>query len=278
MIKYMMNWLSKFSKNRAFIHLSTSIPEEFVRLWEFFKFLGKIYVFFCLFFKIFVLRAEWVETGSMVPTCATNDYVIVSSIAFGFKFANIYIPGFDWRLLEKFSFLIEPKMVYKDPSYGDVVAFLDPSNKDTIYCKRIIACGGDTIQVINGVVHINKKMCNLKYVGPYWYTENEKEHEGSLFKETLPNGLEHEVFFLHNLGDGNWDCTEEMIIPKDHYFMMGDNRQNSLDSRAIVGFVHTNHILGRVVFRLIANGNARSLNPLLIINSMDWKKCFQKII
>jgi signal peptidase I len=272
-------WLSKFSRNRGYALLSQSLPEEFLRIWDFFKFFGKLYIFFSLFFKTFVLRAEWVETGSMVPTCATNDYTIVSTIAFGFKLVNIGIPGFDWRLLEKYPILIEPKMVYQEPTYGDVVAFVDPTNRKAIYCKRIIACGGDRIQVLSGVVHINGKMCNLKYVGPYWYTENEKEYEGSLFKETLPNGLEHELIFKFNLGDGDWDYTEEMIVPKDHYFMMGDNRHNSLDSRAIIGFVHKNHILGRVIFRLLANGNAKSiLNPFLFINSMNWNKCFQKII
>lgn len=136
------------------------------------------------------------------------------------------------------------------PERGDVVVFKYPGDNKTDFIKRVIGLPGDTVQMKGGRLFINGKMVEREEVGKYTideytvipttYTE---------YTETLPNGKKHRILELSD--DKSVDDTIEFKVPERHYFMMGDNRDNSNDSRKDVGFVPFENIEGKARFYFI---------------------------
>jgi signal peptidase I len=147
-----------------------------------------------------------------------------------------------------------------------------------MYNKRIIGCPGDKIQITNGVLIINGKTVQLEYEGEYSIIENEKIVTGECYTETLPNGHKHRVLYNYKLGHGSFDNSEEFTVPEGHYFMMGDHRQSSLDSRLLIGYIKENNIVGKVVMIAVSNGNVNVLNITKLINSMRLKDFFRFVV
>jgi signal peptidase I len=179
-----------------------------------------------------------IPSGSMLPTLQIGDYLFVSKRDYGYS---------------KYSFPfgvipIEDRIWNGDhvPARGDVVVFKLPSDNRTDYIKRIIGLPGDQIEVVNGRLVMNGQTVPREPVG------NERVDNGGgmtvtvmRYIETLPGGVMHDIYELSDAAP--LDNFGPVTVPAAHYFMMGDNRDNSRDSRVMdfVGFVPARNIVGR---------------------------------
>jgi len=178
-----------------------------------------------------------IPSGSMIPTLLVGDYLFVSKPSYGFSrhslpFSLPLIPG---------------RILYESPKRGDVFVFKTPADNKTDFIKRLIGLPGDAIQVVNGVLHINGKAVVRRRIEDYVDTDSYgNSRRVPRFIETLPNGVKHEI--LEADGDtGRLDNTKIFTVPKDYFFAMGDNRDNSSDSR-VFGFVPKVNLVGRAEF------------------------------
>ena len=185
-----------------------------------------------------------IPSGSMKPTLLIGDYLFVNKYSYGYsKFSIPFSPDlFSGRIWED------------KPERGDIAVFKLPSNTDIDYIKRVIGLPGDKIQVIEGVLHINGTAVKRERKGTYKDDESFRNSEVPIYVETLPNGVSYDTLDLSPRSEG--DNTKVFEVPKGHYFMMGDNRDNSLDSRFDVGFVPFENFVGpaSMVFFSVKNG------------------------
>lgn len=181
-----------------------------------------------------------IPSGSMVPTLLVGDYLFVSKFAYGY---SRYSLPFGVPLLPK------ERVLFTEPERGDVAVFKLPSDNSTDFIKRIVGMPGDRIQVINGILHINGDAVERKPVDDFIYERNPGQFSRmNQYLEVLPNGREHLIVEQSDEQPGS-DNTKEFTVPEDHYFMMGDNRDNSNDSRfGSVSFVPRENLVGRAEF------------------------------
>ncbi len=185
-----------------------------------------------------------VPSPSMVPTLLVGDELIGSKFAYGFSKYSLplgVVPGVSGRLFDK------------PPERGDVIVFRLPRDPATTYVKRLIGLPGDRIQMKEGRLYINDVQVPRRPAGTF---------EGSnLYLETLPTadgkGREHEMIEISDTD--RYDDTPVYLVPDKHYFMMGDNRDNSLDSRISpaeggVGYVPEENLVARAD-RLLLSSN-----------------------
>jgi signal peptidase I len=178
-----------------------------------------------------------IPSGSLVPTLLIGDYLFVSKYAYGYSKHSIPFspPIFSGRILSS------------EPKRGDIAVFKLPKDGSTDYIKRVIGLPGDRIQMIDGILNINGQAVKRQRIADY----ETQDPWGKVVKvpqylETLPNGVTHVV--IERDGDkGYWDNTYVYQVPAGHFFMMGDNRDNSTDSRdeASVGYVPFENFVGR---------------------------------
>jgi len=185
-----------------------------------------------------------IPSGSMKPTLLVGDYLFVSKYTYGYsRYSFLFgFPPFSGRIWES------------PVERGDVAVFRKPPENKVDYIKRIVGLPGDRIQVISGILHINGEAVGRERVEDFLEEYGDKT---SQFIETLPNGRKHRI--LETRGDnGPADNTEEFVVPEGHYFAMGDNRDNSADSRADVGFVPAENLVGRAeILFFSTDGSAR---------------------
>lgn len=181
-----------------------------------------------------------IPSGSMVSTLLVGDYLFVSKFAYGY---SRYSLPFGLPLLPP------DRVFFTEPERGDVAVFKLPSDNSTDFIKRIIGLPGDTVQVINGILHINGTAVERKKIDDFIYEQNPGQFSRmSQYLEVLPNGREHLIVEQSDNQLGS-DNTPEFKVPEKHYFMMGDNRDNSNDSRFDgVGFVPRENLVGRAEF------------------------------
>ena len=190
-----------------------------------------------------------IPSGSMIPTLLVGDYLFVSKFSYGYsRFSLPFgLPLFSGRIF------------FHPLERGDVVVFKLPTDNSTDYIKRVIGLPGDTIQMKQGELFINDKEVPRKPIEDYMYQEG----DGVLvpmkqYIETLPNGRQHRIIKIGN--DGPLDNTPEYHVPSGDYFMMGDNRDNSQDSRVLsaVGYVPAENLIGKAQFIFFStDGTAR---------------------
>jgi signal peptidase I len=174
-----------------------------------------------------------IPSGSMKPTLLVGDYLFTSKYAYGYSKHSLPFspPLFGGRVLEDL------------PERGDVVVFKLPSDGRTDYIKRVVGLPGDRVQMRDGVLYINDEAVRRERVGSF-VDEGEGGRELARYVETLPNGRQYEV--LDMIPNGPYDTTRVFEVPEDHLFVMGDNRDNSMDSRTrFVGFVPVENLVGR---------------------------------
>lgn len=204
-----------------------------------------------LFVRTFAYEPFNIPSGSMKPTLLVGDYLFVSKFSYGYSKHSLpfSLPLFNGRVWASL------------PERGDVAVFKLPSDNRTDYIKRIVGLPGDRMQVIDGVLHINDVPVELTSAGDFideqYFDRRMGEQKVAMFKETLPNGREH--FVLDMTKSGRLDNTGVFQVPEGHLFAMGDNRDNSQDSRARnVGFVPIENLVGRADFLLFSVNGAAS--------------------
>ena len=193
----------------------------------------------------------YIPSSSMEPTLLVGDRIFVSKYTYGYS---------------KHSFPFSPNITNKrffskSPKRGDLVVFKTPADNRTDYIKRLIGLPGDTIQFVGGSLIINnkeilrKKIENIKIIrcGNFLLETN-------TFIETLPNGVEHLVTYKKK---GSLQNTKIFKVPANHYFLLGDNRDCSKDSRYLdsVGYVNILNLVGEA--KLIFFSNDTNLSSLI---------------
>ena len=189
-----------------------------------------------LLVRIFLFQPFNIPSGSMIPTLLVGDYLFVSKYSYGYsRYSFPFGPN-----------LFSGRIWAKEPERGDVVVFKLPRDNETDYIKRVIGLPGDEIQMIHGVLHINGETVKKERVDDFVMRDPEgRERHMARYMETLPNGVTYPVLDLVNEGIG--DNTDVYKVPENHFFMMGDNRDNSTDSRFLseVGYVPFENLVGR---------------------------------
>lgn len=236
-------------------------------------------VFRTLFFQPF-----WIPSGSMKETLLIGDFLFVNKMVYGYSYAScpsIVVPSIGIDIdAEDICGVFDgdnTRLLGGTPQHGDVVVFRHPvSGRD--YIKRLIGLPGDTVQVKDGIVILNGEPLAQEPAGTFSEPmerqgpqglvprcENGPVGEGgtctkSRFTETMPNGVSYTVLNMANQGSDN---TNVYQVPEGHYFFMGDNRDNSSDSRFSqlaggVGFVPYENLIGRAD-RIMFSSAGRSM-------------------
>jgi signal peptidase I len=189
-------------------------------------------ILIALVIRSFLYEPFRIPSGSMIPSLLVGDYLFVSKYSYGYsRYSFPFSPGlFSGRILEG------------TPKRGDVVVFRQPPHPETDFIKRIVGLPGDHIQMKGGILYINDVAVVRGKIADY---VDEQGHSYVQYIETLPNGVKHRIIEMQG-DDGGLDNTDVFIVPPDHYFAMGDNRDDSSDSRTdVVGYVPAENLVGR---------------------------------
>lgn len=225
-------------------------------------------VLIALFVRTIFAEPFSIPSGSMIPTLLVGDYLFVSKMSYGYSKHSmpLSIP------------LIKGRIFYEEPKRGDVIVFKMPSDNRTDYIKRLIGLPGDKIQVKEGRLFINGNMVERRDESEYVMRDpSGKALRFKKFTEVLPEGTSHLI--IEASDDASFDNTEEFTVPEDHFFMMGDNRDNSLDSRSIkVGFVPKVNLVGKAKFLFFSNdGSAAWWQIWKWPMAVRWSRLFNGI-
>ena len=220
-----------------------------------------------------LVRTFWIEpykipSGSMYPTLEVGDFLFISKYTYGYSRHSFpfSFPKFEGRFWDD------------KPNRGDVVVFKYPGDNSTDFIKRVVGLPGDKIQVKEGRLYINGVPNKREYVSNYIISNIIYPVEFNKYKETNPEGKEYEIIELSDNVKGV-DNTIEFNVPEGHYFMMGDNRDNSNDSRKDVGFVPYDNITGKARFLFYSHdGSQKWYNPVTWLKAIRWNRIFNKII
>ena len=195
--------------------------------------------FFPVILIVLILRSFLVEpfripSGSMLPTLEVGDFILVNKFTYGIR-----LPVTDYKILQM-----------GEPARGDVVVFRYPKDPSTDYIKRVVGLPGDHVEYRDKTVYVNGEPMSKEYVGPYMGSNTGMPLSGIQRMQENLDGVQHDILIEHNKPriDGG------MIVPQGHYFVMGDNRDNSNDSR-YWGTVEEKYLVGQA-FMIWMNFNS----------------------
>lgn len=202
-------------------------------------FSGWKFLFLILFLPFFIRSLLWepfsIPSGSMHPNLLVGDQLFVSKYSYGFSkysFILFETPFFSGRIF------------YAPPERGDIAVFKSPTKPDVDLIERLIGMPGDRLQVKKGILHINGQAIEREAVGDYKIEGSKKTYKR--YSETLPNGRQYHI--LEEFDTGPMDNTQVFVVPAGHFFGMGDNRDNSSDSRYLdnVGYIPMENLVGKL--------------------------------
>ena len=208
-----------------------------------------------LVIRTFLFQPFNIPSGSMKATLLVGDYLFVSKYSYGYSHYSIPLspPLFSGRIFGS------------EPNRGDVVVFRLPKDDSTDFIKRVIGLPGDRIQVKEGLLYINDKPVERERLSDFIGEDpcgSEATARVKRWRETLPNGVS---YVTNDFGpDGDLDNTDVFVVPEHHYFMMGDNRDNSSDSRVSpeaggVGYVPAENLEGKAEVILLSWSKGASI-------------------
>ncbi len=206
----------------------------------------------------------------MMPTLLVGDYLFVSKFSYGYsKYSLPFSAG-----------LPDGRIFWHPPRRGDVVVFKKPPQNRIDYIKRVVGLPGDRIQVIHGILYINGKPVKRRRIADFVG----HDARGDIIREpqyieTLPNGVKNKILGYYG-DDGPEDNTQVYVVPPGHYFMMGDNRDNSEDSRYlnVVGYVPAENLIGKAdVIFFSTNGTASLWEPWKWPWAIRYDRLFERI-
>lgn len=202
--------------------------------------------------RTFLFQPFNIPSGSMKPTLLVGDYFFVSKYAYGYS-------RLTWPLSWPFSPPNAGRFWSAEPTRGDVVAFALPKDTATVYIKRVVGLPGDRIQMKAGVLFINDiavVRARLSDAIGLHACDDAPDERVKRWRETLPNGVSYET--LDCVDNGYFDNTNVYTVPAGQYFMLGDNRDNSSDSRvqSAIGYIPGENLIGRagMIFYSFAGG------------------------
>ena len=216
-----------------------------------------------------IIQPFYIPSSSMEPNLLVGDRIFVSKFSYGYsKHSFPFSPNFSNK-----------RFLSKEPTQGDLVVFKTPSDNRTDYIKRLIGLPGDEIQFINGELFINKIKIKRKKIDNIFQIRcGNFLLETNTYIETLPNGKEHLVTYNKK---GSLQNTKIYKVPNNHYFLMGDNRDCSKDSRYLeeVGYVKKLNLVGKA--KIIFFSNDTKKNSMLkfwnIHKSFRIERTFQRL-
>ena len=197
-----------------------------------------------VFIRTFLFQPFNIPSASMEATLLVGDYLFVEKFAYGYS--RYTFPFGGWP----FGDMVQGRTPDLKPHRGDVIVFKFPGDNSTDFIKRLIGVPGDRIQMKNGQLWLNDKAIPKVRVADYVENIDGEEHHVPQYRETLPGGKSYLV--LDRDPDGPEDNTDVYVVPPNHYFMMGDNRDNSADSRTEVGYVPAENLEGKAIFRFFS--------------------------
>ena len=251
------------------VQVNETIKKDEGGLWETIKVIFQA-LLIALVVRTLLFQPFNIPSGSLIPTLLIGDYLFVSKYSYGYSRHSIpFSPPLFWG-----------RICASEPKRGDIAVFKLPKDNSTDYIKRVVGLPGDQIQVIGGVLHINGTAGQARAGRGL----RDHRHVGRTvpvpqYQETFPEGVTH--FVIERDGDrGYWDNTDVYTVPAGHFFMMGDNRDNSTDSRdeASVGQVPFENFVGRAEIIFFSIDEDASLWRVWEWPaSIRWNRMFQPI-
>ena len=223
--------------------------------------------------RTFLFQPFNIPSSSLVPTLLVGDYLFVSKFSYGYS-------------RHSFPFSVVPitgRIFASEPTRGDIAVFKLPRDNSTDYIKRVIGLPNDRIQMIDGILHINGEAVKKVAVGKDQIGVGAGlTDEATYYHEKLPNGVTYTIQELEKFGNKLGRNTDVYVVPPGHFFMMGDNRDNSLDSRDMssqgVGYVPYENFVGRaeiIFFSINSDGAAWKIWEWP--TSVRWSRIFSSI-
>ena len=193
-----------------------------------------------LIIRSFLFQPFYIPSSSMEPNLLIGDLLFLTKYSFGYSRHSL---PFSPKIYSK-------RILGKVPKRGDVIVFKTPADNRTDYIKRLVGLPGDTVQIVDKDLYLNDvKIKKEKIENSTNVNCGNEILEADFFEETLPNGKKYIAVYRNN---GTMMNTDKFIVPEDHYFFMGDNRDCSKDSRFLgsVGYVNFNNLVGkgRIIF------------------------------
>lgn len=228
-------------------------------------------------FRFFIYDYFIIPSSSMAPTLLVGDMPLVEKWPYGYSKHSIWFSPnlFSGRIFAK-----------KMPKRGEVIVFKQPGHDDVNVIKRVIALPGDKISVYGGIISVNGEKASLKYKETITYYDQsitnhfDRIYTLKVYEETMPlSGVKHLVAYDDRFRNSSANYFPEITVPDGFYFVMGDNRDHSNDSRLELGMVPEENLMGHAVYTIFSIGNGVRLWEFwLWLQNIRYSRILKSII